>query len=166
MEQELTKSRCSWVNTITGTAVRQTWGGWTSPRLSTTRITTATPLIMTSLFSGWPPRLNGVPTPTSDRPVCLSMVLETMISGCRLSQDGEQHLLVDLSAMCSLRLTLRSSQTPSATTHTEESQTTCCALLTLVAMEAVMLVREIQVVHLFLVVRTATVEPLLDRTMT
>merc|ERR1712192_213125 len=88
MEQELTKSRCSWVNTITGTTARPTWGGWTSPRLSTTRITTATPSIMTSLFSGWPPRLNGVPTPTSDQPVCLSMVLETMISGCPQSGWG------------------------------------------------------------------------------
>merc|ERR1712181_54388 len=159
MEQELTKSRCSWVNTITGTAVRQTWGGWTSPRLSTTRITTATPSIMTSLFSGWPPRLNGVPTPTSDQPVCLSMVLETMISGCPQSQAGEQHLLVDPSAKCSLRSTLRRSQTPSATTPTEESLITCCVLLMLVAMEAVMLARVTPAALLLPVVQMATVEP-------
>merc|ERR1719234_2588576 len=150
---------------ITGATARQTWGGWTSLRLSTTRITTATPSIMTSLFSGWPTRLNGVPTPTSDQPVCLSTVLETMISGCPLSQAGEQHLLVDPSAMCSLRSTLRSSQTPSATTPMEESQITCFVLLTLVAMEAAMLAREIQAAHLSLVAPTATVDPLLDRTM-
>merc|ERR1712181_50442 len=159
MEQELTKSRCSWVNTITGTAVRQTWGGWTSPRLSTTRITTATPSIMTSLFSRWPTRSTGPPTLTSDLPVCQVRGLETMISGCPLSQVGEQHHPVDPSAMCSLKLTLRLSQTPSATTRTEESQTTCFALLMLVAMEAVMLVRETPAALLSPVAQMATVEP-------
>merc|ERR1712192_296558 len=159
MEQELTKSRCSWVNTITGTAVRQTWRGWILPRLSTTRITTATPSIMTLLFSRWPTRSTGPPTLTSDLPVCQVLGLETMINGCPLSQDGGQHLLVDPSAMCSLRSTLRRSQTPSATTPMEESQITCFVLLMLAAMEAVMLVRETPAALLLPVVQMATVEP-------
>merc|ERR1712130_612057 len=55
--------------------------------------------------------------------------------------------------------------TPSATRPTEESRTTCFAPQTPAEMEAVMPVRETQAAPPSLVVRTATVEPLLDRTM-
>merc|ERR1712130_942392 len=99
--------------------------------------------------SEWPTRSTGLPTRTSGPLVCQSMDLETMTSGCPLSQVGEQHHLV----------------VPPATRPTEESRTTCFAPQTPAEMEAVMPVRETQAAPSSLVVRTATVEPLLDRTM-
>merc|ERR1712130_137313 len=115
--------------------------------------------------SEWPTRSTGLPTRTSGPLVCQSMDLETMTSGCPLSQVGEQHHLVVPPAMCSSRSMFRRSPTPSATRPTEESRTTCFAPQTPAEMEAVMPVRETQAAPSSLVVRTATVEPLLDRTM-
>merc|ERR1719175_188360 len=127
--------------------------------------TTATPWNGILLFLGWLTGLTGPPIQTSDLPVCPNTPLETMTSGCPQSQVGEQHHLEDQPAMSSSRSMFRSSPTPNATVHTEESRTTCSVRKTPVAMEAVMLVRETQAVPLSLVVRMATVEPLLDRTM-
>merc|ERR1712112_699077 len=125
----------------------------------------ATALTETLLCSGWPTRSTGPRTRTSDPPVCRSMDLETMTNGCPLSQVGEQHHLVVPPAMCSWRSMFRLFPTPSATQPTEESRTTCFALQTPVEMEAVMPVRETQAGPSSLVARTATVEPLQDRTM-
>merc|ERR1719391_50012 len=117
------------------------------------------------LFLGWPTGLTGPPIQTSDLHACLNTPLETMTSGCPLSQVGEQHHLEDQPAMSSLRSMFRSSPTLNATVHMEESRTTCSVPKTPVAMGAVMLVRETQAVPLSLVVPMATVEPPLDRTM-
>merc|ERR1719273_2633351 len=104
-EQMQLRFRCSLPSTTTGTVMTQC--EWIYRKSSCTPATTAAPLIKTSLSSRWLQRSTGPRIQTSAQLVCRTLQLETMISGCPLSQVGEQHPPVDPSAMSSSRLTSR-----------------------------------------------------------